>query len=215
MTADLGSTSQIFAWQSKRFASCTAWVLSPTHSRGMTTRNPCCMPSSAVARMQPEVEQPTKSTVSMRRALKYESSGVPKNAPGCFLIITSSPCTGSTSGQMCVKGLSSVQEMSLGTFFKKISSLSKPSSPYTTRVKTTGTPLARHLASSSTVCATAETTPHLGSPQYHGDPARVYARQKSTTSSAGERPKPIAPSKGVPFPAAAVGLLDSKPHKFW
>jgi hypothetical protein len=62
------------------------------------TRNPCCIPSTAVARMHPLVEQPARTRVSTPSAVSIEASGVPKKALAYCFTSTTSFGKGASSG---------------------------------------------------------------------------------------------------------------------
>jgi len=87
-------TSAIFAAISNRFCSCGRASRSPQASRITNGAKPWQSASSAVARMQPEVEKPVISSVSTPAACKVEASDVPKKADGYCFDSTSSPAIG-------------------------------------------------------------------------------------------------------------------------
>ncbi len=73
---------------------------SDTASTGTITRYPSDIPSTTVARTQPDVVVPHTMTVSTPRAVRRSCRSVPKNAEGCCFSNTTSPASGVTSGSM-------------------------------------------------------------------------------------------------------------------
>src|SRR5471032_337013 len=114
------TTSPYLLSMSNRFASWGAEWRSPTHSRTTMVLNPCCTASTAVARMQPLVEQPASTTVSMPWACNIDARLVPKNELAYCLLITTSSAVGSTSSQNAASGLPSTMSFMTGAFLTQI-----------------------------------------------------------------------------------------------
>src|SRR5450830_717828 len=108
------TTSPYLLSMLNRFASSGAECRSHTHSRPTMVMNPCCTASTAVARMQPLVEQPARTTVSMPWACNCEARLVPKNALAYCLLITTSDGSGNTASQKAANGLPSTMSFITG-----------------------------------------------------------------------------------------------------
>ncbi|MNC53432.1 hypothetical protein D3C75_1028400 [compost metagenome] len=108
------TTSPYLLSMSNRFASCGAGWRSPTHSRTTMVRKPCCSASTALARMQPLVEQPASTTVSIPCACSSGARLVPKNALAYCLVSTGSSARGTTASQNAASGLPSTMSFITG-----------------------------------------------------------------------------------------------------
>ena len=99
--ASAPSTSRSFKtsaylWpMSKSAERCGVRARSETASTGTTMRYPSDMPSTTVARTQPDVVVPQTTTVSTPSAPRRACRSVPKNAEGCCFSNTTSPAAGS------------------------------------------------------------------------------------------------------------------------
>lgn len=79
-------------------------------------RKPCCTASTALARMQPLVEQPIISSVSIPCATSSGASAVPKKALAYCLLSTTSSASGATAGQNAASGLPATMSFITGAF---------------------------------------------------------------------------------------------------
>src|SRR5581483_9059756 len=84
IASSTGMTSAYLAWMSNRLASCGACARSATHSRGTIVGQPYCSRSIAVARMQPLVVAPQRTTESTPCETRIEARFVPKNPDAPF-----------------------------------------------------------------------------------------------------------------------------------
>ena len=187
---------------SNRFASCGACARSPTHSRGTSVGQPSWSRSIAVARMQPLVVAPQRTTESMPCEIRIEARFVPKKAEAPFLSTTVSSSRGSSRGSISTQCPPSWRSPSAGTFWSQ----SPPSFRLGSKpivVKTTGRPLARAASSSRFVASTSavrsEPSVHSGS---------VNPQLKSTTRTAGREPSvTLSPSRALRVDLRACSSL--------
>ena len=113
------TTSAYFAWMSNRFASCGACARSPTHSRGTSVGQPYWSRSIAVARMQPLVVAPQRTTESTSCETRIEARFVPKKADAPFFRTTVSSSRGSSRGSISTQWPPSCRSPSAGTFWSQ------------------------------------------------------------------------------------------------
>src|SRR5581483_2463865 len=177
-----GTTSAYFAWMSNRFASCGACARSATHSRGTIVGQPYWSRSIAVARMQPLVVAPQRTTESTPCETRIEARFVPKNPDAPFFRTIGSSSRRSRRGSISTQRPPIWRSPRLGAFCsQRPPSFRLGSKPIV--VKTTGTHFSRATSSTRFVCSTASV---MSDPSAHS--GSVNPQLKSTTRTAGLEP---------------------------
>lgn len=98
------TTSAYLACRSNRLASCGSACWSAQASRATNGIKPCCSPSSADARIQPDAEKPTITGASTPNWQKVWASLVPWKADGYFFVTIRSFACGSSVPVNAPKG---------------------------------------------------------------------------------------------------------------
>jgi hypothetical protein len=108
----------------------------------------------AVARTQPDVETPARTTVSTPAACRVVANEVPKNAEAYCLTTTTSSDSGSSARSPQSPAAPSAKQARAGTLRTNRPPSSRPGA-YRTTVQNTGTSLSRAVSTSSAVASTA------------------------------------------------------------